>query len=330
MRAELSPPGGVPSTRAQLGSLVKILVVGAGAVGGYFGGRLLAAGSDVTFLVRSRRAEQLSQKGLVIQSPLGNEHIPAPPVIAAETLGAPFDLVLVSCKAYDLAAAVASFAPAVGPQTMVLPLLNGMAHLDVLGGIFGDARVLGGMCLISSTLDTDGRIVHLNATHELVFGEISGGTSERVAAVAAEFAHARFAGRLSESVLLDMWEKWVLIASSAGATCLMRGSVGDIVAAEAQAYATALLDECAGVAKTAGFPPRETSLGLVRALLTAARSPLTASMLRDVERHAPTEHDHIVGDLIRRGERHGAPPTPLLRLVSAHLRTYEARRMREA
>jgi 2-dehydropantoate 2-reductase len=309
---------------------VKILVVGAGAVGGYFGGRLLAAGRDVTFLVRPRRAAQLSKNGLVIQSPLGDEHVAAPPVVSQETLDATFDLVLVSCKAYDLAAAAASFAPAVGPRTMVLPLLNGMQHLDVLGGTFGDARVLGGMCLISATLDDDGRIRHLNATHELVFGEVAGGPSERVAALAAEFAHARFSGRPSEAVLLDMWEKWVLIASSAGATCLLRGSVGDIVAAEAQAYGTALLDECAAVASAAGFPPRETSFALVRALLTAAGSPLTASMLRDVERRAPTEHAHIIGDLINRAERHGAPPVPLLRLVDAHMRTYEARRAREA
>jgi 2-dehydropantoate 2-reductase len=116
---------------------MRILVVGAGAVGGYFGGRLLEAGRDVTFLVRTRRAGELAEHGLTIRSPLGDFHRPSPPVVSPEALAGPFDLVLLSCKAYDLDGAMESFARAVGDGTTILPLLNGMRHLDALADRFG-------------------------------------------------------------------------------------------------------------------------------------------------------------------------------------------------
>ena len=153
---------------------MRILVVGAGAIGGYFGGRLLQAGRDVVFLVRPRRAASLAKHGLSIQSRFGDFHAPAPPLVSEEGLDEPFDLVLLSCKAYDLEGAMASFARAVGPRTAILPLLNGMRHLDVLAGRFGAERVLGGQCVISATLDANGGIVHLNDIHALTFGELDG------------------------------------------------------------------------------------------------------------------------------------------------------------
>ncbi len=153
---------------------MRILVVGAGGIGGYFGGRLKDAGRDVTFLVRARRAAQLAKTGLVIKSPLGDVSLPSPPIVMAETLREPFDLILLSCKAYDLASAVNSFAPAVGPNTVIVPVLNGMAHMDFLGARFGAGAVFGGQCLISTTLDGEGRIIHLNDTHLLSFGEQDG------------------------------------------------------------------------------------------------------------------------------------------------------------
>src|SRR5271163_4196484 len=137
---------------------MRILVVGAGAIGGYFGGRLLQAGRDVTFLVRPRRAAQLAKTGLVVRSRLGDAELPNPPTITADALGEPFDLVLLSLKAYDLAAAIESFAPAVGPNTAILPLLNGMAHMDTLAARFGGGAALGGQCVVSLTLDPEGRI----------------------------------------------------------------------------------------------------------------------------------------------------------------------------
>jgi 2-dehydropantoate 2-reductase len=307
---------------------MRILVVGAGAIGGYFGGRLSQAGRDVTFLVRPRRGAQLAKTGLVILSPFGDVTLPAPRTIAAEALREPFDLILLSCKSYDLESAADSLAPAVGANTAILPLLNGMGHMDYLAQRFGGDAVLGGQCVISTTLDADGRVLHLNDTHGLSFGERDGSQSPRAEAVAATLAGARFDSRLSKSILQEMWEKWVLIATMAGSNCLMRAAVGDIVAAGAENLSLALLDECASVATARGFPPSAANMTRNRTMLTAAGSTFAASMLRDIERGAPTEADHIVGDLIRRGEG-GPRDYPLLRIAYAHLRAYEARRKRE-
>lgn len=307
---------------------MRILVVGAGAIGGYFGGRLLQAGRDVTFLVRQRRAAQLAKTGLAIRSPFGDADLPNPPVVMADAIASPYDLILLSSKAYDLAGAAVSFAPAVGPNSTILPLLNGIAHLDYLKGRFGDGKVLGGQCVISVTLDADGRIVHLNDTHALSFGELNGTATARANAIAATFAGAKFDSTLSTAILQEMWEKWVFIAATATATCLMRATVGDIVAAGAVAIPRHLFDECAAIAVAHGFAPRDAISTRSLAMLTTPGSTFAASMLRDIERGAPTEAEHIVGDLLQRGARTGKD-FPLLRIAYAHLKAYEARRRRE-
>lgn len=310
---------------------MRILVVGAGSIGGYLGGRLLHAGRDVTFLVREHRAAQLARTGLAIRSPLGDLDLPAPPTITAEALHEPFDLILLSVKAYDLDGAMDSFAPAVGPQTLILPLLNGMRHLDLLDERFGADRVLGGQVVISTVLDADGRIVQLGEVQNLSFGARDGSRSERLEAIESALAGAGFEARLSEAIVQEMWEKWVFIATGAGITCLMRASIGDIVAADAGDLALTLLDECAAIASGQGFAPRPAAMQSSRTTFTTPRSELTASMLRDIERGAPIEAEQIVGDLLRRGQRedqHEASPSPLLRVAYAHLKSYEARRTR--
>lgn len=307
---------------------MRILVVGAGAIGGYFGGRLLEAGRDVTFLVRERRYEQLRKTGLVIRSTFGDAQVPQPPAVTAKTLHEPFDLIILSCKAYDLAAAADSFAPAVGANTAILPLLNGMGHMDFLAGRFGNRAVLGGQCVISTTLDAEGKILHLNDTHALSFGETGGSASPRVEAILATMKGARFEPRLSTAILQEMWEKWVLIATMAGITCLMRAPVGDIVAADAEDLAIALLDECAAIASAHSFAPREAMTARSRTMLTTPGSTFAASMLRDIEHGGPIEGDHIVGDLLGRGDTKRIDH-PLLRIAYAHLKAYETRRKRE-
>jgi 2-dehydropantoate 2-reductase len=306
---------------------MRILVVGAGAIGGYFGGRLLAAGRDVTFLVRPRRAGELARTGLNIRSRFGDVHLNAVPSLTKDGLSEAFDLVLLSCKAYDLDDAMAALAPAVGGETAILPLLNGMAHLDVLAARFGAGRVLGGQCAVSTMLDPDGRVVHLNDTHTLTFGERRAPRSARVEAIASEFSGAGFEAHLSEAILQEMWEKWVAIATAAGITCLMRAPIGDIVAASAADLVTALFDECGAIATAQGFPPRPIFITRMRQMFTAPGSPFTTSMLRDIERTAPTEADHILGDLLRyRGVM--ADDRSLLRIAYAHAKAYEARRTR--
>jgi 2-dehydropantoate 2-reductase len=200
--------------------------------------------------------------------------------------------------------------------------------MEVLDQRFGAARVLGGLCVISSVLAPGGCVMHLNKLDLLVFGERDGSRSARAEAIESSFAEARFGSRLSEMILQEMWEKWVFIASCAGITCLMRASIGDIVTAGAADYAATLLEECAAIAASQGYPPRPASIQQSHAWLTAPGSALVASMFRDIERNAPIEADHMIGDLLRRGEEQ-ALASPLLHVAHAHLKAYEARRARE-
>jgi len=305
---------------------MKILMIGAGATGGYFGGRLLESGQDVTFLVRKARAEALARDGLVIRSPVGDVTLPSPPTVQANGFNRPFDLIIVSCKAYHLAQVIEDMAPAVGPDTIILPVLNGMRHLDLLDARFGAEHVLGGSCFIAATLDAQGVVRHLGTPHGLTYGERDGSRSARVERVQQAMAEARFDPRLSTTILQDMWDKWVFLASLAGITCLMRAPIGDIVAAPGGSPAAlGLLEDCRRVAEAHGHAPGDTALQRARSVLTEAGSKLSASMMRDLEQGAQVEADHIVGDMLARGEAKGLD-LPMLRLAYAHLKAYEVRR----
>jgi 2-dehydropantoate 2-reductase len=305
---------------------MRILVVGAGAIGGYFGGRMLASGSNVTFLVRPRRAAELASAGLVIKSPNGDVTLKNPPAVQADRLAETFDVVLLSCKAFDLDDAIKSFAPAVGPQTAIIPLLNGMLHLDMLDGKFGSERVLGGLCAIAVTLNEQREVVHLQPMQSLTFGERDGTLSDRVRAIAEAMASGKFGSVASEHILQDMWEKWVFLASLAASTCLMRSPVGHILASPGgKDFILGMLDECSAVATAEGYAPRAPFLERTRGMLTAEGSPMTASMFRDIKAGAAVEADHVIGDLIRRGDA-AKVPVPRLRTAYTHLKAYENQR----
>jgi len=222
------------------------------------------------------------------------------------------------------------FAPAVGPQTAILPMLNGIGHIDRLAASFGTERVLGGMANISAGLDADGRIAHFIPNHELVFGEVAGGSSPRIRAFEAAIGGAGFDARASECVMQDMWEKFVQLGLGAGITCLMRASIGDILASPGGREAMfALFDECCAVATAAGFPPRPAFIEFDHKLITTAGSPLKWSMLRDIERGSTTEGEHILGDMVGRARRLGVA-TPILDLARTHVAAYEIARARGA
>jgi 2-dehydropantoate 2-reductase len=309
---------------------MRILVVGAGAIGGYFGARLLDAGRDVTFLVRERRAERLRQCGLKVKSPEGDLAFACPPMTLAKDIHGSYDLILLSCKAYDLQGAIDSFAPAVGPDTVILPLLNGMGHLDALDARFGAANVLGGQCVIAATLDAEGEIVHLNTMHSMTIGERAGGRPPRIDAIAAQLDGAGFELNVSEDILQSMWDKWVFLATLATGTCLMRAPIGDILEAPGgEELLGRLFMECQNVAADNDHPPGDAVIERARGFFAQRGSLMTASMLRDLENHAPIEADHIVGDMIarRRSKVEGAS---MLQLAYAHLKAYEARRNRTA
>jgi len=305
---------------------MRILVVGAGAIGGYFGGRMLEAGRDVSFLVRPRRAGELASAGLVIKSPNGDVTLKNPPTVQADTLKDKFDVVLLSCKAFDLEDAVTSFAPAVGEKTAIIPLLNGMLQLDVLDKRFGQDRVLGGLCAIAVTLNEKREVVQLQPMQSLTFGERDGTLSERVRAIAETIKSGNFNGTASEHILQEMWEKWIFLASLAASTSLMRASLGNILASPGgKDFVLGIFDECKAVATAEGYPPRAPFLERTLAMLTAEGSPLTASMFRDIKAGLPVEADHVIGDLIARGNA-AKVPVPRLRTAYTHLKAYERER----
>jgi 2-dehydropantoate 2-reductase len=223
---------------------------------------------------------------------------------------------------------MADIAPAIGPQTTILPLLNGVRHLDLLDARFGADHVLGGQCVIAATLDAQGIVQHLNQSHSLTFGERDGTSSERMHRITQSLEDAGFESRPSDTILQDMWDKWVFLASLAGITCLMRAPVGDIVAAPGGAAATLrLLEECRAVAERSAHAPAEATLQRARSVLTETGSTLTASMLRDLQHGHPIEADHVIGDMLARaGEAQGTHS--LLAVVYAHLKAYEAGRAR--
>ena len=306
---------------------MKILIVGAGAIGGYFGARLLAAGRDTTFLVRARRAEQLRRLGLQLTSPLGDLNLPTPPLVAAGQFHSTYDLVLLSCKAYDLQACIEDFAPAMGATSKVLPLLNGMRHLEVLDARFGRDRVLGGLARISGTLDSDGRIIHMGRFQSFPFGARDPQSESQMPALEEAFKVPGFEALANRDIVHEMWEKWVFIAAAAATTCLMRATVGDMVSAGAQDIPAGMFEECSAIAAANHYPPRPNAVKMGLGVLTEPGSSFTTSMLRDIEQGARIESDHIVGDLL---SRRGSVAAPLLSTAYAQLRSYEARRVRES
>ncbi|WP_428489582.1 ketopantoate reductase family protein [Rhodopila sp.] len=303
---------------------MRILVAGAGATGGYFGARLAQAGRDVTFLVRPRRADQLRRDGLQVVSPHGNLTL-APRLLVAGETTQPFDLVILAVKAYALDQALNDLDPFIGPDSMVVPLLNGMRHVDLLIERHGEAPALGGVCIVATTLDAQGRIVQLTDMQELTYGERNGVCSARLRALDAVMQGAGFKARLSATILQEMWEKWVMLATAGGITCLLRGNVGEIEAVPGGArLALRFLAEASSVAAASGHAPSEAFTTRARGMLTTKGSSFAPSMYRDMQGNAPVEVDQILGDLLDRAGKLDLA-TPLLEAAVAHLQVYQNR-----
>ena len=304
---------------------MRILVLGAGGIGGYFGGRLQQAGADVTFLVRPERARLLREGGLRIESPLGDATLDVE-TVTHDAYAGPHDLVLLSCKAYDLESAIEAIRPAMERGASVMPVLNGLAHLDRLDAAFGKDAVLGGLAHIGVTLAPDGGIRHLGKLATLTFGDRVPAQHARCAAIETALASAAFEARRSGEILQDMWEKFAFIVAAASMTCLMRAPVGHIMAAdEGEALMLRTIGECEAVAAASGAAVRAKAQEWTRASLTQRGSGMTASMLRDIEAGAKVEADHLQGDMIRRGVALGVDVT-LLSVAYCHLQAYMAGR----
>jgi 2-dehydropantoate 2-reductase len=305
---------------------MRVLVLGAGALGAYFGGRLVEAGTaEVAFLVRPARAAALGRDGLRIESPFGAWQ-GAVATLTAEQARPGWDVVLLACKAYDLDDAIAAIRPAVDSRTAILPVLNGIAHLDGLDAAFGSAQVLGGLARIQATLAPDGTVRQLNDWRWLTFGERNGTPSPRARAIEAAFAPARgVEAQAVPDIAARMWEKLVHLGTAAAGTVLMRASIGEIVRAGGTGLLHRLLDRNAAIAAARGFPMREAFLAEFRTLFSDATSAYSTSMLRDLEAGGRIEAEHILGWLLQAAREAGIADE-LHEAALLHARAYAERR----
>jgi 2-dehydropantoate 2-reductase len=306
---------------------MRILVVGAGAVGGYFGARLAQAGRDVTFLVRAKRLEEIEANGIQIVSPHGDLTLRAKAISAHQITGQ-YHVILLGVKSYALSGAIDDFAPAVGPETMILPVLNGIHHIDVLVGRFGKHSVLGGVCLVATEIDEHGRIKQLAGVQSLTYGELDGQSTPRLEQLDQTLRGAGFDAAISNRIMQDMWQKWVQLATTGAINCLLRGNIGEIVAIPGGAdLSLAALQECSGIATACGYPQSDAFLKRQAVDLTTRGSQLTTSMYRDLKHGAAVEVDTILGDLLERGRTHGIK-TPILEAAFVNLSIYQRGRER--
>jgi len=278
--------------------------------------------------VRPARQQALARDGLVIRSTKGDVTQKVKTVLKGSD-GVPYDIVLLTPKAYDLDSAIEAIAPAVGTDTTVIPLLNGMRHLDVLDAKFGQDRVVGGLARVGVAMSPEGTILHTSPFAAISFGERDGRTPRRsLVELDAAIRKSVLDGGLHPNIVQDLWDKWIMLCSLAATNCLMRGSSGDILEAdEGRAIVIETVDECHKVAAAAGHDPGEKGMQTIRGFLTVKGSRFTASMLHDLEKGAMVEADHIVGDMIARAKKAGIS-TPNLRMAYAHLQVYLARRAR--
>jgi 2-dehydropantoate 2-reductase len=301
---------------------MKILVVGAGAVGGYFGGRLAEKGEDVTFLVREGRKQQLQETGLVIESVHGNVTL-IPKMLVADEEAGPFDLIILSVKAYHLDGAISSFKQYVSEGTAILPLLNGMYHYNRLNKEFGEERVIGGLCFIESTLDKDGKVIHTSHKHDIVFGERSGEETERILKIEEAFSGTNTGYMLSENINRDNWNKYIFIATLSGITTLMRSPIGPIrEVPSSKATLSLLLKEIVSLAKLAGAPLPDGVETNIMTQIDSLAYPMKSSMQRDMEKQAQVEADHLQGYLLEIARRE-LVAAPVLEAVYGNLKVYE-------
>lgn len=302
---------------------MRMLVLGAGALGGYFGGRAMQRGLEVAFLVRPARAAALARDGLRIRSIHGDFDTPVA-TLAEASPG--FDVVLLSCKAYDLDAAIGAIRPAVEAGACVLPVLNGLSHIDRLNAAFGADRVWGGLAKCAATLRPDGTVQHLNDWHWLTFGQQDGAMDGRASAFARALGQGP--GLVAEAVpdiRRRMWEKLVHLGTVAAGTVLMRASVGEIVRAGGRGFLLALLERNAAIAAANGFPMSPGFMDSYRAMFSDAASAYTASMLRDLEAGGRTEAEHILGFLTDAARAAGVPED-LHAAALLHARAHDQRR----
>jgi len=304
---------------------MRILMAGAGATGGYFGARLAQAGQDVTFLVRARRYQQLQANGLVLQTPAGTETL-QPQLTQASTLTGHYDLIIVTVKSFALDPLMDDIAPAVGPDTLIMPILNGIRHIATLQQRFGDDKVIGGLCKINATLGDKGEVVQMTPLHQLLYGALDGNNDMRLQRVDAALRVSQVDTLFSENIMNELWEKWLLLSTLGAVCCLARGNTQQILTSRGgEALLQGIFAEILSVITAEGYQPRPAVTARIYELLNNPATPMTSSMYRDLTQGFDIEADQVIGDLLLRAKRNGLA-TPLLNAVDVNLQVYQQQR----
>ncbi|MBD9551793.1 ketopantoate reductase family protein [Pantoea sp. PNT01] len=300
---------------------MRILMAGAGATGGYFGARLIQAGQDVTFLVRERRYQQLQTHGLVLQTLQGTEKF-QPQLIQASTLKSHYDLIIVTVKSFALDQVMDDIAPAVGPETLIMPILNGMRHIATLQQRFGEDKVIGGLCKINATLGDQGEVIQMTPLHQLLYGALDGNNDARLQRVDAALRDCRVDTLFSDNIMDELWEKWLLLSTLGAVCCLARGNTQQILTSRGgEALLQGVFTEILSVITAEGYQPRPAVTARIFELLNNPATPMTSSMYRDLTQGSDIEADQVIGDLLLRAKRNGLA-TPLLNAVDVNLQVY--------
>ncbi|WP_267371494.1 MULTISPECIES: ketopantoate reductase family protein [unclassified Pantoea] len=300
---------------------MRILMAGAGATGGYFGARLAQAGQDVTFLVRERRFQQLQTNGLVLKTPQGTEKL-EPQLIQAGSLSGHYDLIMITVKSFALEQLMEDIAPAVGPDTLIMPILNGMRHIATLQQRFGDDKVIGGLCKINATLGESGEVIQMTPLHQLYYGALDGNNDARLQRVDAALRTGQVDNRFSDNIMDELWEKWLLLSTLGAVCCLARGDTQQILTTRGgEALLQGIFSEILAVISAEGYQPRPAVTARIFELLNNPETPMTSSMYRDLTQGFDIEADQVIGDLLLRAKRKGLM-TPLLNAVDVNLQVY--------
>lgn len=300
---------------------MRILMAGAGATGGYFGARLAQAGQDVTFLVRARRYQQLQANGLVLQTPAGTETL-QPQLAQASTLTGHYDLIIVTVKSFALDPLMDDIAPAVGPDTLIMPILNGIRHIATLQQRFGEDKVIGGLCKINATLGDKGEVIQMTPLHQLLYGALDGNNDARLQRVDAALRVSQVDTLFSENIMDELWEKWLLLSTLGAVCCLARGNTQQILTSRGgEALLQGIFAEILSVITAEGYQPRPAVTARIYELLNNPSTPMTSSMYRDLTQGFDIEADQVIGDLLLRAKRNGLA-TPLLNAVDVNLQVY--------
>jgi 2-dehydropantoate 2-reductase len=300
---------------------MRILVLGAGGIGGYFGGRLAEKGEDVTFLVRSKRKQQLEKNGLVIHSVKGDFSF-VPKLITKSDNTDPFDIVLLSTKAYHLEEAINDLKPFVGDKTVIIPLLNGVSHLSPLKEAFGK-KVIGGLCTIETTLNNSGDVVQSSAFDQLVFGELEHQETDRIQQIADTFSGTKAKFVLSNKIMQDMWHKYLFITVMSGVTTLMRAPMGPIRESDGgRDFIRGLYKEATKIMRACNAPIADNIEEEQMKSIDKLSYDFKTSMQRDMEKGLLIEGEHLQGNLLELAKQFHIE-APILKVIYQNLKVYE-------